>query len=81
MKRIMLTFKDPIRSTSSVKWFRDLTNGRKFIRSLCFDVPYMFTIDDSNSWYGSYCLCTDVFIERHDDNFIKIRGDLYDQDL
>lgn len=77
----MLTFRDPIRSTSSVKWFRSLTNGRKFIRSLCSDIPYKFTIDETNSWYGSYSLFYDEFIERHDDYFFKMKGDIYDKDI
>lgn len=63
---LMLTFRDPLYNAVQVKYFRSLYDLRKFIRSLCFNVPYKITINSDNEWRGSYHFVSDIFTEYHE---------------
>lgn len=77
MKRIMFTYRDPLTNSPCVRWFRNLISGRKFIRSLCFTVPYKVTVDDSNEFRGCYDFILDRFIEHSKAGRIEIYGEEY----
>lgn len=67
-QRIMLTFRDPLSNSVQIKWFKSLYNLRRFIRSLCFDVPYKITVSSDNEWRGSYHFVSDIFTEYHEED-------------
>lgn len=78
MKRIMFTYRDPLTNAPCVRWFRNIVSGRKYIRSLCFTVPYKVTIDDDNEFRGCYEIIEDTFIEHPKFGRVEIDGEVYD---
>ena len=81
MKRIMITFKDPLTNSPCVRWFCNLVNARKYIRSLSYNVPYKITVDEDYNFRGAYFVLEDVFIEHPKFGKVEIDGGVYDKDI
>ena len=79
-QRIMLTYRDPLSNAVQVRWFRSLYNLRKFIKSLCFDVPYKINTSSDNEWRGSYHFVSDIFTEYNEiDGLYEFDGCSFDE--
>ena len=81
MKKIMITFRDPLTGSPCVRWFINLVNARKFIRSLSFNVPYKITVDEDYEFRGSYFVLDDIFIEFPKFGKVEIDGGVYDKNI